>query len=86
LELRYAPLAQGQAQKLICGYDWLEREFDIDSPVHVGHIAVATALSWLEFRELPGFRAARPRLARWFDAFCARKSMLATPLSGETHD
>jgi glutathione S-transferase len=86
LELRYAPLAQGQTQKLICGYDWLEREFDIDSPVHVGHIAVATALSWLEFRELPGFRAARPRLARWFDAFCARKSMLATPLSGETHD
>ena len=85
-ELRYPPLAEGQTQKLICGYDWLERGLDVATPLHVGHIAIATTLSWLEFRELPGFRAGRPRLARWFDAFSARKSMLATPLSGETHD
>lgn len=85
-ELRYPPLAAGQTQKLICGYDWLERGLDIDAPLHVGHIAVATTLSWLEFRELPEFRSGRPRLARWFDTFCARKSMLGTPLSGETHD
>jgi glutathione S-transferase len=85
-ELRYPPLAEGQTQKLICGYDWLERGLDLDTPLHVGHIAVATTLSWLEFRELPEFRSGRPRLARWFDAFSARKSMLATPLSGETHD
>jgi glutathione S-transferase len=85
-ELRHPPLAEGHTQKLICGYDWLERGLDVDTPPHVGHIAVATTLSWLEFRELPRFRPGRPRLTRWFDAFCARKSMLATPLSGETHD
>jgi glutathione S-transferase len=43
-------------------------------------------LSWLEFRELPGFRQGRPRLAAWFDAFAQRASMRATPLSGETQD
>jgi len=84
--LRYAPLQDGYTQKLIATYDWLERELDIDAPIHVGHIALATCLSWLEFRELPGFRAERPRLTQWLDAFAARRSMRATPLSGETHD
>ncbi len=85
-ELRYPPLAQGYTQKLTCGYDWLENGLDDVAPLHIGHIAVATTLSWLEFRELPGFRAGRPRLTRWFNDFAARKSMLATPLSGETRD
>ena len=85
-ELRYPPLAQGNAGKLITSYDWLETELDVSVPLHVGHIALATALDWLEFRELPGFREGRPRLTRWFDAFAERPSMKATPLSGETHD
>lgn len=90
-ELRYAPLRDGYAAKLAAGYDWLDAEIDPDEPLHVGHIALATALSWLEFRALPGFRhetggSLRPRLARWFDGFEARASMQATPLSGETHD
>jgi glutathione S-transferase len=84
--LRYAALGDGHAQKLVASYDWLERELDVDAPVHVGHIALATTLGWLEFRELPGFRTGRPRLAAWFDAFDARPSMQATPLSGDTHD
>lgn len=85
-ELRYPVLRDGYTQKLIASYDWLEHELDVDSPIHVGHIALATVLSWLEFRELPDFRAQRPRLAAWFDAFEARPSMRATPLSGQTHD
>ncbi|MEP7246173.1 MAG: glutathione S-transferase family protein [Gammaproteobacteria bacterium] len=84
--LRYAPLRDGYVDKLIASYDWLERELDIASPIHVGHIALATCLSWLEFRELTSFRERRPRLADWFDEFEARPSMRATPLSGETHD
>lgn len=83
--LRYPPLRDGHIDKLTASYDWLERELDVDSPLHVGHIAVATALDWLEFRGLPSFRD-RPRLVEWFDAFAARPSMLATPLSGDTHD
>ncbi|HEX2082221.1 MAG TPA: glutathione S-transferase [Xanthomonadaceae bacterium] len=84
--LRYAPLRNGYIEKLVASYDWLETSLDVDGPLHVGHIAVATALSWLEFRELPGFRQGRPRLAAWFDAFAQRASMRATPLSGETRD
>lgn len=84
--LRYPPLKEGYTEKLIASYDWLERELDTDTPVHVGHIALATALSWLEFRDLPTFRGGRKRLVTWFDAFELRPSMMATPLSGETHD
>lgn len=84
--LRYPALRDGYTEKLIESYDWLEQELDVDAPVHVGHIAVATALSWLEFRELPDFREGRPRLVAWFDAFERRASMRATPLSGDTHD
>ena len=84
--LRYPALREGYTEKLLTSYDWLESELDTDAPLHVGHIAVATALSWLEFRELPDFRAGRARLSAWFDAFQTRASMRATPLSGETHD
>jgi glutathione S-transferase len=85
-ELRYAPLRDGHAAKLITSYDWLERELDVSSPIHIGHIALATVLSWIEFRQLPSFRKKRPRLEAWFDAFETRPSMRATPLSGETQD
>ncbi len=84
--LRYDALREAYTLKLIESYDWLERELDADAPLHVGHIAIATALSWLAFRELPDFREGRPKLSGWFDAFERRDSMRATPLSGETHD
>jgi len=84
--LRYPPLAEGQAAKLVAAYDFAEYEADLDGPVDLGQIALATALSWLEFRDLPTFRPGRPRLSAWFDAFSRRPSMRATPLSGETQD
>lgn len=84
--LRFPELADGYAAKLVASYDWLERELDTDVPVHVGHIAVATALSWMEFRALPDFRNSRPRLSAWLDDFEARPSMRATPLHGDTKD
>jgi glutathione S-transferase len=85
-ELRYALLRDGYIQKLISGYDWLERELDVDSLVHVGHIALATCLDWLEFRGLASFRENHPRLVAWFDEFASRASMRATPWSGQTRD
>lgn len=84
-QLRYEALAEGYRDKIEATYDWLEAAVDADAPLHVGHIALATALSWMAFRDLPSFRG-RHRLTRWFDAFEQRPSMLATPLSGETHD
>ena len=81
--LRYPPLRDGFAMKLTESYVWLERE--LDDALHIGHIAVATALDWIEFRQLPSFRTQR-KLSAWFDTFRNRASMQATPLSGETHD
>ena len=80
---RYPAMRDGQIQKLIAAYDFLEREPALDGPLHIGQIALATALSWIEFRNLPGFRDVRPRLERWYERFAERSSMLATPLAGE---
>lgn len=85
-ELRFVALAEGYVEKLVASYDRLERELDAQDVVHIGHVAVATALSWLEFRELPTFSIGRSRLLAWLDAFEQRPSMLSTPLSGETVD
>jgi glutathione S-transferase len=84
--MSYPALRDGYIEKLTASYDWLERELDVETPIHIGHIALATTLSWLEFRELPSFRGKRARLAAWFDAFESRSSMRATPMSGETRD
>ncbi len=84
--LRFAPLRDGYVEKLDAGYDWLETALAADAPLHVGHIAVATALSWLEFRGLPDFRTGRPRLGAWLDDFEQRPSVRAPPLSGGTQD
>jgi len=80
---RYAAMSDGQTEKLVAAFDFLEREAVPDGPLDIGQIALATALSWIEFRNLPGFREGRPRLARWYDRFAQRPSMLATPLEGE---
>ncbi|WEX88366.1 glutathione S-transferase family protein [Sinorhizobium garamanticum] len=83
--LRYPALREGYTEKIEATYDWLETTLDPAVPLHVGHVALATALSWIEFRNLPSFRS-RSKLTRWFDEFEQRPSMLATPLFGETHD
>ena len=43
--LRYLALAQGYAEKINAGYDWLETEIGKDAPLHVGHVMVATVFS-----------------------------------------
>jgi glutathione S-transferase len=85
-ELRYPPLQDGYRQKLTASYEWLESGLDVAAPLDLGHLALATALDWIEFRELPSFRPGRPRLTAWFSAFAERASMRATPLSGQTQD
>ena len=79
------PLAEGYAEKLIASYDWLEAELDVSAPLHVGHIALATALDWIAFRGLPLPPRTTPANAV-VRRFAPRPSMQATPLSGETQD
>jgi glutathione S-transferase len=61
--------------------DLLEREFDrrLAGRVAIGHVALACALGWVDFR-MTGmdWRASRPKLARWYADFCRRPSMQAT--------
>jgi len=52
----------------------------------IGDVALVTALSWLEFRGVYAFLEGRPHLAAWYASLCARPSMLATALAGETQD
>jgi glutathione S-transferase len=80
---RYEPLKHGYTAKLLSTYDWLAREIEMapEAPTTIGHIAVATALSWLEFRGLPNFRDGRQKLADWMAAFEARPSMRETSYS-----
>ena len=84
--LRYPSMAQGQAMKLLEAYQHLETQVEFGAQVTIGQIALATGLAWLEFRDLPGFRKCAPRLTAWYDDFCQRPSMRATPYDGETQD
>jgi glutathione S-transferase len=83
---RYQPLADGYRRKLLATYDWLETNIGEHDPLHVGHIAIATTLSWLKFRDMADFYDRRPKLSGWFTAFEQRASMLATPFFGESVD
>ena len=84
--LRYPPLADGQKAKLIETFDHLETALDPKTPVTIGHIALATGLDWIAFRELIDFKTGRPTLRKWYEDFCARESMVKTRFSGQTHD
>jgi len=60
--------------------DTLDKEADrFESRPDIGQIAIASALSHLDFRfAADTWREGRPRLARWHAEFAKRPSMLAT--------
>ncbi len=70
----------GQTQKALQGLDALEAEAaTFGNAVDVGLITVASALGWLEYREVLGnIRESRPTLFAWYDRFATRPSMQAT--------
>ena len=83
--LRWPVLVDAYRDKIAATCAYLEREIDTDA-VDLGAIALATALSWIEFRQVYDFRHDHPRLAAWYDCFAQRPSMRATALSGATQD
>lgn len=83
--LRYDLLQQGMQTKLEEAYRWLETQPLETDDIHIGHISLATALSWLKFRDLP-MPSPGSRVMSWLAAFDRRPSMLMTPLGGETVD
>jgi glutathione S-transferase len=69
-----------QKGKMAAGFDALEREAaGFGGGFDIGHIAVACALGYADFRfAAENWRAARPHLARWFEQVSARPSVSGT--------
>lgn len=84
--VRWPPLLEGYLQKAIASCDYLEANVTNEDNVDIGDIALATALSWIEFRNIYAFQIARPRLSAWYSRFCSRASMSVTALYGDTID
>lgn len=84
--LRWSRMRDGQLEKIAAACDFLEQEIHTITAPDVGAISLATALSWIDFRDVYPFQAGRPRLSSWYAEFSARASMLATALSGATQD
>jgi len=53
---------------------------------HIGHIALASSVSWLEFRDILADIEKWPRVYEWYKEVKKRGSVLATALAGETFD
>jgi len=72
---------EAQWAKVERGIDALNTRWmsHLSGPVGMGHISVACALGYLDFRhESRNWRQGRPALAGWFDSFVERPSMVAT--------
>ena len=69
-----------QKAKLNNSMDALEKEADsFGDGIDIGLIAVAAALGYMDFRYASeNWRSTRPKLARWYDRFAQRPSMLTT--------
>ncbi len=80
-ELWWPEWHEAQWTKVARALDAIERSWlsHLEGPIHMGQIAVACALGYLDLR-FPDrdWRAGRPGLAAWQAGFAARPSMTAT--------
>jgi glutathione S-transferase len=80
-DCRYEPWVEGQWAKIGRALDSLESRWmgHLTGKADMGHIAVACALGYLDFRHAArDWRANHPALAAWAAGFAARPSMVAT--------
>lgn len=77
---RFQPFIERQLAKIAAGLDRFEEEIDqLDGPLTIAPIAVATGMNYMELREcMPDWREKRPRLTAWYKTFCLRPSMVET--------
>lgn len=82
---QYAPWVEGQWAKIdralnAVGNRWMPH---LLGPLDMGQIALACALGYLDFRHAArGWRADRPALAAWHEAFSRRPAFVATTPKG----
>jgi len=79
-EMLWPDWMAAQMLKISRGLDAMEAEAaDLAGIVDIGTITLACALGYLDFRYADlNWRASRPALAAWFDAFAQRPSLQAT--------
>lgn len=68
--LRSERWASHQADKVARGLAAFEAS-DLSGPLHIGHIALACALGYLDLRFGGDWRQTHPALVRWLDGFAA---------------
>lgn len=84
-ELRFAPWVEGQWAKIARALAMLETRWQdhLAGPLDMGQIALACALSYLDFRHgARDWRSGHPGLAAWHEQMAARESMTATQPQG----
>lgn len=84
-DLRWKGWIEGQMTKVWAGIDSLETDWldFLDGPLTMGHLAAAAALGYLDFRYADSrWRDGRPGLAKWYDAFAKRPSMVKSEPKG----
>lgn len=69
VETRSPSFVEFQRKKIMRGFSELERDLPEPELVHVGAIALACALGFIERRKQFDWRAAYPGLTRWLDLF-----------------
>lgn len=84
-ELRSTPWVEGQWAKIARALDMLETRWQehLSGPLDMGQIALACALSYLDFRHgARDWSRAHPGLATWHQQMASRESMTATQPQG----
>jgi glutathione S-transferase len=81
-EIQYQPVMDRQWEKFERTMGWINDNPDeLEGPLHIGQIAVACAISWVELRlsdRLGDWKSRWPALGAWYDKFCEIPSMQAT--------
>ena len=83
---RSPEIVASNERKAAAAINLLETEADTLAarPFDIGHIAIGTALGYLDFRfDKDGWRSGHPRLALWYESFKERPSVLCCPFSDD---
>jgi len=86
-EQRNAEIIASNERKAAEAVKRLESEAEIleNRPFDIGHIAVGTALGYLDFRfQDDAWRDGHPRLTAWHESFNARPAVVACPVSDDS--
>lgn len=86
-EQRNPAIIASNERKATAAVDRLEAEVDAleARPFDIGHVAIGTALGYLDFRfEDDHWRDGHPRLVSWHGEFQARPSVISCPVSDDS--